>query len=191
MLFFIKNECLQWNIKRTKVANVMINRLNRLQSRCKSSGYEINHLLPWACTNFSMWIPVLLKWFYIHFQLFLLLLELLPASLLLWLLLQSEMLPLHSQLLPLLYLQPVCEELSAKNSVPCTKISCSLTLSTIDRAVCKEQRLLSQDLLIPQFLYSWSGWSVVELVCPGYSCSHLCPGYPGCSKSGHRTCWKI
>ena len=94
-------------------------------------------------------------------------------------------------LLPLLYLQPVCEELSAKNSVPCTKISCSLTLSTIDRAVCKEQRLLSQDLHIPQFVYSWSDWSVVELVCPGYSCSHLCHGYPGCSKSAHRTCWRI
>ena len=66
------------------------------------------------------------------------------------------MLPQHFQLLPLPDCQLVCEGLSARSSVSCIKISRSSTVSTIDllRAVCKEQRLLSQDplvlLLVPQ-----------------------------------------
>ena len=58
------------------------------------------------------------------------------------------------QLLPLLDLQPVSEELSVKNSVPCIKISCSSTASYYN-----ERRLRTQDPLesIEQPLMYWRG----------------------------------
>ena len=54
------------------------------------------------------------------------------------------------QLLPLLDLQPVSEELSVKNSVPCIKISCLYY---------NERRLRTQDPLesIEQPLMYWRG----------------------------------
>jgi len=80
-----------------------------------------------------------------------LLTELIPKSLLLWLLPLSEM---HSQLLLLLDWQQVCKELSIESSVSCIKISCSSTAISTDlwRAACKKQCLLSQDYLIFQLL---------------------------------------
>ena len=84
-----------------------------------------------------------------------------------------------------LLLQQIWEDLSVKSSVFCLKVilifSCFIT--DLWRAVCKEQRLLSQYLLVYLILYPrytssplYPGYTSSPLY-PGYTSSPLYPGY--------------